>query len=149
VSFSAPSGGPDFEGGGVHDQSYVRQDEEQPCNYFIAFTIFALFFLSIGVFFCVANHYIFVLQITAYMCCKWCCESLLHKFFKLVSSSCSSSIRDWYWGRWPKFFPTRARTTSPRPSSISMYAYFFFFFLLQPYTYQVVNNYVPVMQLAS
>jgi hypothetical protein len=43
--FSAPSGGPDLEGGGVHGQSDVRQDEEEPCNHFIAFYTFALFFI--------------------------------------------------------------------------------------------------------
>jgi hypothetical protein len=30
--------------------------------------------------------------------------------------------------RWPKIFSTRARTASPRPSSISMDAFYFLFF---------------------
>jgi hypothetical protein len=57
VLFSGPSEGPHLEEGGVHDHSDVRQDEEQPrssphasprqspCNHFIAFPLFALFFI--------------------------------------------------------------------------------------------------------
>jgi hypothetical protein len=87
-------GGPDLEGGGAHAHSDVRQDEEEPCNAFIAFTLFALFFifsafapLTIWVlFFC-------VLQTTAYLCCKSlhiCVANGVSnhhyiKFFKLVS----------------------------------------------------------------
>jgi hypothetical protein len=44
ICFLAPSRGTKLEGGGVHAQSDVRQDEEEPCNHFIAFTLFALFF---------------------------------------------------------------------------------------------------------
>jgi hypothetical protein len=47
IYFSAPSGGADLEGGGVHTQSDVRQDEEEPCNHFIAFTLFVLFFSAL------------------------------------------------------------------------------------------------------
>jgi hypothetical protein len=68
ICFSAPSGGPDIEGGDVHTQSDVRQDEEEPCNHFIAFTLFCPLFFSIApltiwhFFLCIANHYISVLQ---------------------------------------------------------------------------------------
>jgi hypothetical protein len=34
-------------------------------------------------FLCVANHCISVLQITMYLCCKWCFKSLLHQIFKI------------------------------------------------------------------
>jgi hypothetical protein len=71
ICFFSTIRGPDLEGGGAHAHNDVRQDEEEPCNHFIAFTLFALFFIfqhfvppdHLGVVFC-------VLQTTAYLCCK-------------------------------------------------------------------------------
>jgi hypothetical protein len=74
VSFSAQSEGPDLEGGGVHDQSDVRQDEEQPCNHFIAFTLFPSFF----------QH--FFLE---HWCCFMCCKSL----YTCVANLCISMLQ--------------------------------------------------------